>query len=497
MIDIPLSNRFFALGNQFYKQTKPVPVPAPSLIKLNCELASVMGLSIDESVLEQSTMIFAGNLVPKGTTPLAMAYSGSQFGSFNPQLGDGRAIYLGELNPQTDMSFDVQLKGSGRTAYSRNGDGRSALGPVLREYLVSEVMHKFNVPTTRALAAVTTGEEVARETLGPGGILTRVASSFVRVGTFQYFAAKGDIKSIKILADYVIERNYRAIKEKDNQYLELFKLIVERQAKLIASWMHLGFIHGVMNTDNMSVAGETIDYGPCAFMDEFNHNQVYSFIDRGGRYAYSNQPPIGLWNLTRLAECLVPLFSEETDTAVELAKEVLQSYEVSYEKAWLGGMRLKLGLANTDVKNNDIEDKKLIESLFQIMQLNHADFTLTFFYLSRINKTESVIDEDLTELFDNPEMIENWLVKWRLRVSKETTADDERQLGMRSVNPVYIPRNHLIEEVIRAAEDNNDFTLFHKMHAVLEKPYTIQEGMDKYMLPPEPEQVVENTFCGT
>jgi len=497
LIRIPLSNRFIELGSQFYKQSKPVPVTAPSLIKLNAGLAKMMGLSIDDSDLHELNMIFAGNQVPEGSKPLAMAYSGSQFGSFNPQLGDGRAIYLGELNPQPDMSFDVQLKGSGRTAYSRNGDGRSALGPVIREYLVSEAMYKLNVPTTRALAAVTTGEEVARETLGPGGVLTRVASSFVRVGTFQYFAAKGDINSIKILADYVIERNYKTIIETDNQYLQFFKLVVERQAKLIANWMHLGFIHGVMNTDNMSVAGETIDYGPCAFMDEFNHNQVYSFIDRGGRYAYSNQPPIGLWNLTRLAECLVPLFSDETDAAVELAKEVLQSYEVSYEKAWLDGMRLKLGLANADVNNSDIEDKKLIESLFEIMQINHADFTLTFFYLSRINNTESVVDDDLKQLFDKPEMIEAWLVKWRSRLSDETTTDEERRHGMQSVNPVYIPRNHLIEEVIRAAENNNDFTLFHELHAVLEKPFTMQKGMDKYMLPPEPEQVVENTFCGT
>lgn len=497
MKHIPLSNRFLDLGTQFYKQSKPVPVTAPVLIKFNEKLASMMGISVDGINLTEATMIFAGNQLPDKSTPLAMAYSGSQFGSFNPQLGDGRAVYLGELIQPDGKSYDVQLKGSGRTAYSRNGDGRSALGPVLREYLVSEAMHKLNVPTTRALAAVTTGEEVARETLGPGGVLTRVASSFVRVGTFQYFAAKGDIKSIQILTDYVIERNFRDIKGIDNQYLEFFKLVVDRQAKLIAQWMHLGFIHGVMNTDNMSVAGETIDYGPCAFMDEFNHNQVYSFIDRGGRYAYSNQPPIGLWNLTRLAECLVSLFAVDTDKAVELAKEVLQSYEVSYEEAWLAGMRLKLGLVKTDAENNDLHDKKLIELLFEIMQLNQADFTLTFFYLSRLNKTESGKDEELQKLFDKPQAIKDWLVKWRSRLSEEATTDEERQLSMQSVNPVYIPRNHLIEEVIRAAEDKNDFTLFHELHAVLDKPFILQEGMDKYMLPPEPEQVVENTFCGT
>lgn len=497
MKHIPLTNRFLDLGSQFYKQSKPVPVAAPTLIKLNKELASIMGLSTDNLNLSEVTMIFSGNQVPESSSPLAMAYSGSQFGSFNPQLGDGRAIYLGELNQPNGKSYDVQLKGSGRTAYSRNGDGRSALGPVLREYLVSEAMVKLNVPTTRALAAVTTGEEVARETLGPGGVLTRVASSFVRVGTFQYFAAKGDIKSIQKLADYVIERNYKSIKATENQYLEFFKAVVVRQAKLIAKWMQLGFIHGVMNTDNMSVAGETIDYGPCAFMDEFNHNQVYSFIDRGGRYAYSNQPPIGLWNLTRLAECLVPLFAEETETAVELAKEVLQSYEASYEKAWLTGMRMKFGLTETEDKVRDLQDKKLIESLFEVMQLNHADFTLTFFHLSRLNIKQSGIDNELKKLFDKPEAIELWLVKWRQRLSEETTNDAGRQFNMQTVNPVYIPRNHLIEAVIRAAEDHNDFTLFHELQTVLENPFTLQEGMDKYMLPPEPEQVVENTFCGT
>jgi len=497
LIHIPLSNRYLGLGPQFYKQSKPVPVAAPSLIKFNPELAVLMGLSIDDSDLVESTMIFSGNRVPEGSAPLAMAYSGSQFGSFNPQLGDGRAIYLGEVNTAGGESFDIQLKGSGKTAYSRNGDGRSALGPVLREYLVSEAMHKLGVPTTRALAAVSTGEEVARETLAPGGVLTRVASSFIRVGTFQYFASKGDIKSIRMLADYVIERNFKTILGRENQYLEFLKLVVERQASLIANWMHLGFIHGVMNTDNMSVAGETIDYGPCAFMDEFNHNQVYSFIDRGGRYAYSNQPPIGLWNLTRLAECLVPLLSGDTDIAVDQAKGVLQSYEEKYQKSWLTGMRKKIGLTDNDDHNTDHQDKKLIDSLFEIMQLNHADFTLTFFYLSRLNIKPSENDDEMKSLFDKPELLEVWLVKWRNRLSNEKQTDVTRHLSMQSVNPVYIPRNHMIEAVIRAAEDNNDFTLFHEMNRVLEKPFILQEGMDEYMLPPDPEQVVENTFCGT
>lgn len=493
---ISLSNRFLKLGNKFYNKSSPVPVTAPTLIIFNEDLASTMGLSSAGFYSSDAALFFSGNQLFDGCEPLAMAYSGSQFGQFNPQLGDGRAIYLGEVNHPDGDSFDMQLKGSGRTAYSRNGDGRSALGPVLREYLVSEAMYQLNVPTTRALAAVTTGEEVARESLSPGGVLTRIASSFVRVGTFQYFASSGDLKSIKKLADYVIERNYQTIQEVDNKYLEFFKSVVERQAKLIAQWMQLGFIHGVMNTDNMSVAGETIDYGPCAFMDEFDRNQVYSFIDRGGRYAYSNQPPIGLWNLTRLAETLVPLFSDDTDKAVELAKSVLKSYEVSYDNAWLRAMRDKFGLTSNPDENN-IEDKKLIESLFEIMHVNRADFTLTFFYLSRLDMKVSSSDEKFKELFENSESIDAWLINWRERLSKETITNEQRQINMQKVNPVYIPRNHLIEAAIRAAEDNNDFTLFHELHAVLENPFNFQKGMDKYMLPPEPEEVVENTFCGT
>ncbi len=493
---IPLSNRFLELGSGFYRKNHPVPVSAPSLIVFNRQLASVMGLSVADFNSAEAALLFSGNQLPVDCEPLSMAYAGAQFGHFNPQLGDGRAIYLGEVNSPDNGCFDVQLKGSGRTAYSRNGDGRSALGPVLREYLVSEAMHKLNVPTTRALAAVTTGEEVARELLSPGGIITRVASSFIRVGTFQYFAAKGDIKSIQKLADYVIERNYKTVVEAENKYLEFFKQVVERQARLIAQWMQSGFIHGVMNTDNMSIAGETIDYGPCAFMDEFDRNQVYSFIDRGGRYAYSSQPSIGLWNLTRLAEALVPLFSDNTETAVEYARSVLNAYEACYESAWLMGMRDKSGLMHCSDKNSS-DDKKLIESLFEIMHVNRADFTLTFFYLSRLNKEPSNLDSHIQGLFDNSDAIDAWLVKWRQRLCDEILTDEQRQLSMQAVNPVYIPRNHLIEAVIRAAEDNNDFSLFNELHLVLQNPFVLQDGMDKYMLPPEPEEVVENTFCGT
>jgi uncharacterized protein YdiU (UPF0061 family) len=439
-------------------------------------------------------------MIPDGAEPLAMAYAGHQFGHFNPQLGDGRAILLGEIAGPDGGRFDMQLKGSGRTFFSRDGDGRAALGPVLREYLVSEAMVKLGVPTTRALAAVTTGEEVARERLLPGGIITRIASSFVRVGTFEYFSARGDVEAIRKLADHVIERNYPKVLEAENIYTAFLKVVVDRQAKLIAQWMQLGFIHGVMNTDNMSIAAETIDYGPCAFMDHYQHDRVYSSIDRGGRYAYNNQPNIGLWNLTRLAESLLPLLAEDTETSVEIAQNVLKTYVESYQRAWLGGMRTKCGLFGVSDKNAQ-DDKVLIDTLLDIMSTNNADFTLTFFYLSQLFSKSSERDNDIRSLFDDPTQFDNWAVKWRKRLSdegqKNIDRDAKRQKEMLAVNPVYIPRNHQIEAAIRAAEDHDDFSVFHDLHEVLQNPFVRQEGKDSYMLPPEPDEVVKQTFCGT
>lgn len=497
MTHIPFNNRYVTLGDTFYVKTSPLPVANPTLIKFNNELANVLGLSASDLNSTEGALIFSGNVIPDDAEPLAMAYAGHQFGSFNPQLGDGRAILLGEIiNPDGD-SFDIQLKGSGPTFYSRNGDGRAALGPVLREYLVSEAMVKLGVPTTRALAAVTTGEQVARERLLPGGIITRVASSFVRVGTFEFFSSRGDETSIQKLADYVIDRNYPESRGAENNYVAFFQSVVHRQATLIAQWMQLGFIHGVMNTDNMSVAGETIDYGPCAFMDEYAHNRVYSSIDRDGRYAYSNQPSIGLWNLTRLAESLLPLLADDTDTAVALAQDILKTYVERYQKHWLAGMQAKCGFTPglDEAMNNN--DKTLIETLFDTMAENHADFTLTFFYLSRLTAQPSDQDKAIQILFDKPAQIDDWLFKWRERLSKETRSDAERQEKMQTVNPVYIPRNHQIEAAIRAAEDHGDFSVFHELHEVLQNPYVKQEGKDTYMLPPEPDEVVKQTFCGT
>lgn len=500
MRKIVFNNCYARLGDEFYISTLPEPVKEPGLIKFNHELASELGLS--ETVLypkeskvdgnAESTAIFAGNILPAGAEPLAMAYAGHQFGHFNQQLGDGRAIQLGEIDSPDGRHFDLQLKGSGRTIFSRNGDGRAALGPVLREYLMSEAMAKLGVPTTRALAVVTTGEEVARERLVPGGIITRVATSFVRVGTFQYFAAKGNVDAIKKLADFVIERNHPHAQEANNSYLALLQSIIERQAVLIAQWMNIGFIHGVMNTDNMSIAGETIDYGPCAFMDYFDFDQVYSSIDRDGRYAYSNQPSIGLWNLTRLAETLLPLLADETDIAVEIAKEGLNDFVGLYQQNRLDGMRAKLGLI-TSHEN----DKILIDDLLDIMDVNKADFTLTFYYLSLLGSSRTDSEKKLQAQFKSSEQIDSWVARWRKRFSEDGLSDESRQEKMLSINPVYIPRNHQIESAIRAAEDNNDFSVFHNLHEVLQKPYQLQNEKEQYMQPPKPDEVVEHTFCGT
>lgn len=487
-------NSYLALGDVFFEKRKPTPVSQPGLIKFNHDLAAELGVSgnLDDAFLAD---VFSGNLIHDSCEPLAMAYAGHQFGHFNPQLGDGRAIYLGELGSD-DRSMGIQLKGSGQTRYSRNGDGRAALGPVLREYLVSEAMYKLNVPTTRALAAVTTGEPVARERLLPGGVITRAASSFIRVGSFEYFAMQEDVESVKTLADYVIEHNYPDVADAENPYLALLEAVVLRQASLIAKWMHVGFIHGVMNTDNMSIAGETIDYGPCAFMDFYNHSQVYSSIDRQGRYAYSNQPNIGIWNLSRLAEALLPLLANNTDEAVNLAQAILEKYVHRYGNEWLDGFRVKCGLTACDGVKPE-EDKVLVESLLDTMAENQADFTLTFYYLSQLNGEADEKDTAVRDLFINRVAMDAWLDRWRQRLMMETMSDSERQASMQSVNPVYIPRNHQIEAVIRAAEDHNDFAPFHALHDVLQKPFQYQTGKDSYMLPPEPDEVVQQTFCGT
>ncbi|MDH3438761.1 MAG: YdiU family protein [Betaproteobacteria bacterium] len=495
MIHIPFENRFIDLGDDFFAKAHPAPVKQPALIQFNHALARELGILVEEASEEELAEHFSGNALPPGAVPVAMAYAGHQFGNFVPQLGDGRAIWLGEIRTPNGARFDLQLKGSGRTAFSRGGDGRAALGPVLREYLVSEAMARLGVPTTRALVAVATGEAVVRERALPGGVITRVAASFVRVGTFEYFAARGDVAAVKKLADYVIARNYPELAAAEQPYVALLAAVIARQARLIARWMQLGFIHGVMNTDNMSIAGETIDYGPCAFMDGYRHQRVFSSIDRHGRYAYNSQPGIGLWNLVRLAETLVPLLAESTDAVVKIAQMHLETCQGQYEAAWLAGMRAKLGL--TAGVDSDARDKALIEALLDAMDANEADFTLTFYHLSRLGAGTPAQDHAIRGLFARPAAFDDWAAQWRERLKREPQGDAARQAGMQAVNPVYIPRNHQIEVAIRAAEDRGDFSVFHALHAVLQNPYADQAGKERYLLPPKPEEVVPQTFCGT
>ena len=495
MPTILFDNTYVKLGDDFYVKTHPSPVPNPSLIQFNKELAEELGLADSVLSTEEGVAYFAGNKILEGSEPLAMAYAGHQFGGFSPQLGDGRAVHLGEIVSPKGVRYDIQLKGSGRTYFSRGGDGKSALGPVLREYLVSEAMAKLAVPTTRALAAITSGEEVARMQLVAGGILTRVATSFVRVGTFQYFYAQQNEQAVKKLADYVIARNYPELLNDANPYESFLKAVIDRQANLIAQWMQLGFIHGVMNTDNVSIVGETLDYGPCAFMDDFSHNRCYSSVDRNHRYAYANQPSIGQWNLVRLAESLLPLLGEgdaDPEGAVKIAQDALHDYKMLYENYWLTGMRAKIGL-----QQEKASDKKLIDDLLDVMASNKADFTLTFYYLSQLDSVPSDKDQKLQKLFANNDLLETWLGKWRERLSVEQLSDADRQANMLAKNPVVIPRNHQIEAAIRAAEDHNDFSVFHALHKVLQSPYALAEGNEAYSLPPEPEEVVLQTFCGT
>lgn len=499
MIHIPFDNRFVHLGEPFFTKVLPAPVAGPTLIKFNHVLARELRITVDDAGDAELASVFSGNALPAGAEPLAMAYAGHQFGHFVPQLGDGRAIWLGEVHPENGAFFDLQLKGCGRTAYSRGGDGRAALGPVLREYLVSEAMARLGVPTTRALAAVATGESVARERPLPGGVITRVAASFVRVGTFEYFAARDDVEVVKKLADYVIARNYPKLvsagQPAQQPYIEFLAAVIARQARLIAQWMQFGFIHGVMNTDNMSIAGETIDYGPCAFMDGYAHERKFSSIDQFGRYAYNSQPGIGLWNLLRLAETLLPLLAESTAAAVAIAEKYLETYKDQYEAAWLAGMRAKCGLSAGAATAE--EDRVLINDLLNVMNDSEADFTLTFDHLSRLDALPSARDADARKLFVAPAQFDGWLAKWRERLKRETEKDAARQAAMQAVNPVYIPRNHQIEAAIRAAEDRGDFSVFHELHTVLQNPYVEQAGKERYRRPPEPDEIVSRTFCGT
>jgi len=490
-VHFPFQNTYATLPDGFFARVAPTPVAAPRLIKLNRALAIHLGLDPDRLESAEGAEILAGKRVPGGAEPIAMAYAGHQFGHFVPQLGDGRAILLGEVIDADGVRRDIQLKGSGPTPFSRRGDGRAALGPVLREYIVSEAMAALGIPTTRSLAAVVTGESVIRETALPGAVLTRVASSHIRVGTFQYFAARGDTEGVRRLADHVIARHYPDVGGSQRPYHALLESIIARQAELVARWLLVGFIHGVMNTDNTSISGETIDYGPCAFLDEYDPAAVFSSIDEQGRYAYANQPRIALWNLTRLAECLLPLLDADKDRAIEQAQAILAGFAPLFSSAYLAGLRRKTGL----LTERD-EDEALLQDLLQAMAANGADFTLTFRRLAEA-ALNAEGDRKVRQSFADPAAYDEWAVRWRARIDAEPATPAERSAAMRAVNPAFIPRNHRIEAVIQAAVNHDDFAPFERLLAVLAKPYEDQAAFSDYENPPEPDQRVLQTFCGT
>ncbi len=491
MTIFPFDNTYARLPQRFFTRTSPTPVAAPRLIRLNTALAAELGLDAEALDGDAGAAVFAGNFVPENAEPISMAYAGHQFGSFVPQLGDGRAILLGEVVDRGGVRRDIQLKGAGRTPWSRGGDGRAAVGPVLREYVVSEAMAALGIRTTRSLAAVTTGQPVIREEVVPGAVLTRVASSHIRVGTFQYFASRGDVEGGRLLADHVIARHYPDAAGSERPYHALLAAVVDAQARLIADWLLVGFIHGVMNTDNMSIAGETIDYGPCAFMDEYNAGQVFSSIDRHGRYAYGNQPSIGGWNLTRLAECLLRLFSEDEEAAVAEAQETLSTYGPAFERRYHAGLRRKIGLAT-----EQDDDPALVLDLLQAMHAQKADFTLTFRRLCDA-AAHSGADPELESLFLDPAALRAWLPRWRRRLEQEPGDPHDRAAAMRLVNPAFIPRNHQVEAVIQAAVADDDFGPFEELLTVLSRPWDEQPERAEYARPPQENQRVLQTFCGT
>ena len=474
------NHSYTKLPKDFFVEQLPVKVSNPKLILLNEPLLKALGLDKEALSPEAWGNIFSGNELPEKAHPIAEAYAGHQFGHF-ALLGDGRAVLLGEhINPEGDH-FDIQFKGSGQTPYSRRGDGRAALGPMLREFIISEAMNALNIPTTRSLAVVTTGESVMRDEVLPGAILTRVAKSHIRVGTFQFASTLNDINKLKALADYTIDRHYPECKAKDNPYLAFLNAVIERQALLISQWMHVGFIHGVMNTDNMSISGETIDYGPCAFMDRYHPETVFSSIDRQGRYAYSNQPPIAQWNLARFAETLIPLIDHNADKSIELASQSVNNFSDQFQIAWLKGMRQKLGLFNEE--GSDIE---LINELLVLMQKNKADYTLTFRHLSSDAILKDAIFKDAS--------FKVWYKNWLHCIQKQKESEETSRLKMLKHNPAVIPRNYLVEKALSLAVADQDYKFLNDFTAALLKPY---EDSQVFSEPPIEEDKSYKTFCGT
>lgn len=465
------------------------PAPSPRMLLFNYNLAEELELDPFIFSSNYGLSIFSGNEIPEGSTPIAQAYAGHQFGSFNPHLGDGRALLLGEITNIHNQVKDIQLKGSGLTPFSRRGDGKSALGPVLREYLISESMNAMGIPTTRSLAAIASGEDVLRDTSLPGGVLTRIASSHIRIGTFEYASKLEDKNQIKKLADYSINRHYPEVAEIDNPYLAFFAAVCNEQASLIANWMAVGFIHGVMNTDNMTISGETIDYGPCGFMDEYHPSTVFSSIDKQGRYAYANQPSILTWNLTRLAEALIPLVHGEKEESVKLLTKVLQLVKPVYENFWLINMRSKIGLSKEDPK-----DYELIMSLLEVMKDEKVDFTLAFRSLSKALTGNMTIARNI---FNNSKKFDVWFMHWQERISQENVPDEDIVSAMDKVNPIYIPRNHKVEEALFSAVHKNDMQPFSNLLSILMSPYEENKGNESYTLPAPESEKPFKTFCGT
>lgn len=484
----PLEHTYADELDGFGAPWQPTAAPAPTLVKLNTALAVELGLDPELLRGDGALRILAGDATPHGSQPIAQVYAGHQFGSFNPQLGDGRAVLLGEIVDPEGHRYDLSLKGSGRTPFSRGGDGKAALGPVLREYLMGEAMHALGVPTTRALAAVTTGELVRRDGMPPGAVLARVASSHLRVGTFQFFSARGDVERLRQLVAFTIARHDPELADADNPPLALLDAVIDRQARLIARWMNLGFIHGVMNTDNVTISGETIDYGPCAFMDGYEPGTVFSSIDHAGRYAYGNQPTIGLWNLARLAEALLALIVPDQDRAVELATAALDTYEARYDHAWLVGMRTKLGL-RTDPDDAD-GDRQLVDDWLRLLQQHHIDFTTAFRRLTDAADGALATRVGVTAMFD--EDIAGWLDRWTARL------DPAARGSMRLANPIYVPRNHLVEAALTAAVSDGDLGPFDELLARVTDPFTPQPDSERYEQPaPDGFNRGYQTFCGT
>lgn len=481
-IGLKIENTYANLPKKLFSRQSPSHVPSPKLVALNYPLIKSLGLNADELKSNNGVDMLSGNKIPEKSIPIAQAYAGHQFGYFT-MLGDGRAVLIGEHITPENKRFDIQLKGCGKTPYSRGGDGKATLGPMLREYIISEAMRGLGIPTTRSLAVVTTGESIMRDGYLPGAVLTRIAKSHIRVGTFQYISNWGTVEELRELADYTLDRHFKKEDIKENKYLYLLNEVVKRQASLIAKWQLVGFVHGVMNTDNVTISGETIDYGPCAFMDTYDPNTVFSSIDTEGRYAYGNQPSIAVWNLARFAESLLPILDEDENEAVKMARKAVSKFPNLYKENWISGMRSKLGIFNEEA-----EDEALINKLLDIMYKYKADYTNTF-----LDLTFDTIKN--TELFNEDEF-KQWYKLWQERLLRQDKTRDDSINLMKKSNPAVIPRNHRVEEALEAAVDNGDYTVMEKLLEVLSNPYLHSKDQETYKELPKSSKCKYTTYCG-